>query len=130
MKRIPVIAAMIAATALMAASPAAAVPQVKLSGRTLATPKLAGDLMRTILGHSKHSSGCPTISGAHMQVMPRSYAPRQPTRQAIAMGGHFEVWTITACAATRRYQIAMWPSPRGGADFAITPLGGRVPLRR
>ncbi|MET0246747.1 MAG: hypothetical protein ABW182_08380 [Sphingomonas sp.] len=130
MKRIPVIAAMIAAAALVASPPAAASPQVTLTGRTLATPKLAGDLMRTIAGYWRRSAGCATISSAHMQVMSRSYAPRQPTRPATALGGHFEIWTINACAAAQRFQVAMWPSPRGGAEFAITPLGGRVPLRR
>jgi hypothetical protein len=129
MKHIPIIAATIAAAALVAGQPAAAAPQVKLSGRTLATPKLAGDLMRTIAGYSRRSFGCSTLSAAHMQVMPRSYRPRQPTRPATALGGHFEIWTVKACTASQQFQVALWPSRRGGAEFAITPLGGRVPRR-
>jgi len=44
------------------------------------------------------------------------------------MGGHYEVWTVSICAAKQRFQIAMWPSRKGGADYAITPLTGRMSL--
>lgn len=116
-----------AVASLLAAQPAAAYP-LKVTGRTLASPQLASDLLKQIAVYSGRTGGCQMLFAAHMNVMPSSYMPRQPTRPAIALGGHYEVWTVNACAAKQRFQIAMWPSPRGGADFAITPLTGRMSL--
>lgn len=117
----------IAAMTAMASQPAAAYP-IKTTGRTLTSPQLAVNVLRQISAYSKATGGCSFVFSAHMQVMPRSYAPVAPTMPAVARGGHFEEWTVNACAAKQRFQIAMWPSPRGGTDFAVTPLTGRMPL--
>jgi len=128
MKRTQFLAA--ALVAALASQPAAASVPVKITGRTLASQQLASDLLRNIAAYSKRSGGCAMLFSAHMDVMPRSYVPRQPIRPAPALGGHYEIWTVNACAAKQRFQVAMWPSPRGGADFAITPLTGRLALGR
>ncbi len=127
MKRSSIIAAALAVAAIGGAQGAAAYP-VKLTGRTLATPRLEADVLQAIGAYSKRSGGCSMVYSADRAVMPASYVPRRPTRPATAMGGHFEVWTLNVCAAKQRFQVAMWPSPRGGADFAITPLTGRMSL--
>ena len=74
--------------------------------------QLATDMLRQIAAYSKGSGGCSMLFSAHMAVMPRSFVPQQPTRPAVALGGHYEIWTVNACAAKQRYQVAMWPSPR------------------
>jgi hypothetical protein len=127
MKHKHFIAAAATIAAAMLAQPAAA-STIKISGRTLASQQLANDMLRQIAAYSKGSGGCSMLFSAHMAVMPRSFVPQQPTRPAVALGGHYEIWTVNACAAKQRYQVAMWPSPRGGADFAITPLTGRMSL--
>lgn len=114
-------------TAAIAAQPAAAYP-LKVTGRSMASPQLQADVLAAIADYSKRTGGCRMIFSADRAVMPRTYVPRQPTRPATTMGGHFEVWSLNACAAKQRFQIAMWPSPRGGADFAVTPLTGRMSL--
>ncbi|MFC3580423.1 hypothetical protein [Sphingomonas hylomeconis] len=115
------------AAAAIASAPAAAY-DLKTSGRTLASPQLTVDVLRKISDYAKVSGGCHFLFSAHMQVMPRNYLPTQPTKPAVARGGHFEQWTVNACGAKQRFQIALWPSPRGGSDYAITPLTGRMPL--
>jgi hypothetical protein len=115
------------ALAAIASHPAAAYP-IKTTGRTLASPQLAADVLRKISVYSKATGGCSFIFSAHMQVMPPRYVPVTQVVPVKARGGHFEEWTLNACAAKQRFQIAMWPSPRGGSDFAITPLTGRMPL--
>ncbi len=126
MKRKHFIAAALV-TAAIAAQPAAAYP-LKVTGRSMASPQLQADVLTAIADYSKRTGGCRMIFSAERAVMPRTYVPRQPTRPATSMGGHFEVWSLNVCAAKQRFQIAMWPSPRGGADFAITPLTGRMSL--
>lgn len=126
MKRKHFIAAALV-TAAIAAQPAAAYP-LKVTGRSMASSQLQADVLTAIADYSKRTGGCRMIFSADRAVMPRTYIPRQPTRPATSMGGHFEVWSLNVCAAKQRFQIAMWPSPRGGADFAITPLTGRMSL--
>jgi len=120
-------AAALAAATVTASQPAAAYP-LKITGNSRATAQLKVDVLRQIAEYSSRTGGCRFLHSAHMQVMPRNYVPRQPTRPAPTLGGHFEVWTVNVCSAKQRFQIAMWPSPRGGADFAITPLTGRMSL--
>ncbi|PCD04295.1 hypothetical protein COC42_08420 [Sphingomonas spermidinifaciens] len=120
-------AAALAAATVTGSQPAAAYP-LKITGRSLASAQLKVDVLRQIAEYSSRTGGCRFLHSAHMDVMPRSYVPRQPTRPALTLGGHFEVWTVNACAAKQRFQIAMWPSRRGGANFAVTPLTGRMSL--
>ncbi|QNE32357.1 hypothetical protein F1C10_10640 [Sphingomonas sp. NBWT7] len=118
MKRMTLIAAAIVAAAGVASQPAAAY-QIATTGRTLASPRLAADVLTTIGNYSKATGGCRFIYSADMRVVPGS---------ATARGGHAEIWTLNACAAKQRFRVTMWPSPRGGSDFAVQPLTGRLPL--
>ncbi|KQN06506.1 hypothetical protein [Sphingomonas sp. Leaf25] len=127
MKRTSFIAAALVTATIAGATPAAAYP-LKITGASMASPRLQADVLTAIADYSSRTGGCRMIYSADRAIMPRSYVPRQPTRPAHTLGGHFEVWTMNVCAARQRFQIAMWPSPRGGADFAITPLTGRLPL--
>lgn len=128
MKTKLMIAGAIAAAAAMSAQPANAY-ELRTTGRTLASPQLVVDTLRTVARHSKMTGGCSFLFSAHMEVMPPSYRPAGPAIGAVAArGGHYEMWTVNACAAKQRFQIAMWPSPRGGTDFAVVALTGRMPL--
>lgn len=126
-RKLLIAAAALAATTVIGSSPAAAY-QLKITGQSRASSQLKVDVLRQIAEYSSRTGGCRFLYSAHMTVMPRGYVPRQPTRPAPALGGHYEVWTVNACAAKQRFQVAMWPSRRGGADFAITPLTGRMSL--
>lgn len=127
MKLKTMIASAIVAMTAVASQPAAAY-DLTTSGRTLASPRLAADVLTTISRYSKASGGCSFLFSASMRVLPAGYAPARPTMPATQRGGHFEEWTVNACGAKQRFQVAMWPSPRGGSDYAVTPLTGRMPL--
>lgn len=119
MKRMTLIAAAAIVAAAGVASQPAAAYEIATSGRTLATPRLAADILQDIAVYSKATGGCSFIFSAAMRVEPNSF-----TRD----GGHAEVWTLNACAAKQRFRITMRPSPRGGSDYTIRPLTGRMPL--
>lgn len=123
MNRKMIFAAAMTTFAAMASQPAAAYP-LRTTGHTLASAQLASDVLDRIAVYSKATGGCSFIFSAHMRVLPRSYTSPAIT----ARGGHAEEWTLNACAAKQRFKINMWPSPRGGTDFAVTPLTGRMPL--
>lgn len=115
------------ALAALTSQPAAA-QKISFTGQTKASPQLRLDVLRQIARYSKANGGCAFVFSAHMQIMPRNYVPVRPSKPATGLGGHFERWTLNACGAKQGFQVAMWPSPRGGSDFAITPLTGRNPL--
>jgi hypothetical protein len=119
MKRMTLIAAAIVAAAAGVASQPAAAYSISTSGRTLASPQLAADVLKTIAVYSKSTGGCSFIFSADMRVVPGSF-----TRS----GGHAEIWTLNACAAKQRFRITMHPSSRGGSDYSVEPLTGRMPL--
>lgn len=118
MKPMHLIAAAAIATAAVASQPAAAY-DFTTTGRTLASPRLVADVLTDISRYSKANGGCSFLFSANMRVVPGSQTPS---------GGHAEVWTVNACAAKQRFRIAMRPSPRGGTDYTIVPLTGRMPL--
>lgn len=117
MKCLPLIAAAIV-TATIAGQPAAAY-EIATSGRTLASPRLAADVLSDIGRYSKATGGCRFVHSAHMSVVPGSFTAR---------GGHAEIWTVNLCAAKQRFRVTMWPSARGGSDYTVRPLTGRMPL--
>ncbi|WP_419808568.1 hypothetical protein [Sphingomonas sp.] len=117
------IAAAIVAGSAVASQPAAAY-DIRITGQTLASRQLAVDVLRDIAAYSKATGGCSFVFSADMRVLPARATP--PVTRS--RGGHAEQWTLNLCAAKQRFQVAMWPSPRGGTDYAITPLTGRMPL--
>lgn len=102
--------------------PSPGTTQVASSGRTLASSRLATDILNRIAGHVRTVKGCQTLSEVRMEVMPRGYVPVQPAVSANSRGGHFERWSVNACGERQLFQIGMWPAQRGGSDFAVTPL--------
>ena len=126
MKLSSLIVGAVAATCAFA-SPSSAY-SLKTTGRTLATPQLTSDILKRITQYTRATNRCSFPFSAHMEVLPRNYVPIKPAMPAVARGGHFERWTVNACGSKQRFQVGMWPSPRGGADFAVTPLTRPMPL--
>lgn len=109
----------LAAAAAFAAQPTA-------SGKTLASAQLATDVLNKIVEHNRTQNGCTDVASVRMEVLPRDYVPKQPAIAATSRGGHFERWSIDACGSRQAYQIGLWPAPKGGSDFAVTPLPGHM----
>lgn len=121
------IATALIAGATLVSQPAAAY-EITPTGQTRASPQLMVDVMRDISRYSKTNGGCSFLFSVRMAVMPRGTSAGQPAIAAERRGGHVERWVVNACAAKQMFQIAMWDSPRGGTDYVITPLTGRLPL--
>lgn len=124
LKTTPFVMAALVTSAAHAAPPS----EVRASGRTLATSQLATDVLNKIATYARTDGGCAALDAVNMEVLPRNYVPRQPAVAAPSRGGHFERWTIDACGKRQQFQVGLWPSPKGGSDFAVTPLTGRVPV--
>lgn len=118
--------AILSTTAVMASQPAAAY-DITTTGRSVASPRLAADVVSEIARFTKATDGCAFIFSVHMRMLPSRLArwtPGVPNARA----AYYEEWSVNACGARQRFQVAMWASPRGGSDYAITPLTGRMPL--
>lgn len=126
MKRLTTLTLGLTSLTVAAVATAAAPGQVDASGKTLASSQLATDVLNKIVDYTRTSAGCATVDAVRMEVLPRSYVPRQPAVPATDRGGHFERWSVDACGARQQFQVGLWPSARGGSDFAVTPLSGRV----
>lgn len=120
MKLLTLIGAALVATTAVASQPAAAASYtIKMSGRTMASRQLTADILNGIAAYSKANGGCSFISTVQTRIVGGSQGSR---------GGHAEIWTVGVCAAKQRFRVNMRPSPRGGADYAIEPITGRMPL--
>lgn len=128
MKIKSLIAGAILTTMTVVASQPAAAYGITTTGRTGASPRLAADMLRDIARLSKATDGCAFIFSVHMRILPNRLVRTAADATTARFGGHFEEWSLNACGARQRFQVAMWPSPRGGSDYAITPLTGRMPL--
>ncbi|RZL63506.1 MAG: hypothetical protein EOP81_12300 [Variovorax sp.] len=116
----------IAIALTVAATSGAQTGQVSTTGKTLASSKLATDVLNKIVEHNRTQNGCADVSAVRIEVLPRNYVPRQPAIAATSRGGHFERWSIDACGSQQKYQVGLWPAPKGGSDFAVTPLPGHI----
>lgn len=117
-----------AALALVGLSvPANAYP-IRTTGRTAASPQLAADILTRIARYSKATGGCSMVFSADMRLVGTAEAPALRSAVLTHRGAHAERWTLNICAARQVFEVAMWPSPRGGSDFAVVPLTGRMSL--
>lgn len=114
-------------TAVATAAPASAYT-IRTTGQTRATPRLAADVLTTVSRYSKATGSCSFVFSADMRIMPTDYTPTQRVYRVRQMGGHYELWLVNACARKQVFEVAMWPSPRGGSDFAVVPVTGTMPL--
>ena len=117
MKPRSMIAAAILSTASVAAGSAAAYT-IDFRGATRASPQLKLDLTKSLSRYAKATTGCSMIFSVNTTVMPRGYNASSPVYRR---GGHYELWDANVCAKKQMFVISMWPSPRGGTDFAIAP---------
>lgn len=125
---ISVSAAALAATLSAATAFAAPPGQVRASGKTLATSQLATDVLNKIAAYTTTNRGCAALDAVDMRVMQANYAPRQPLGSTPSRAGHFELWTVDACGSSQQFEVRLVASPKGGSDFSVMPLTGRVSI--
>lgn len=103
-----------------AASPAfAQSTDVTFVGQSRATAPLKRDILTAIAGYSKARHSCGTVTKVETARLPDSYEPKTEMYRASAPQHFYERWVASLCGSRRSFLVAMWPSPKGGADYKV-----------
>ncbi len=92
---------------------------IKLIGQSRATVPLKRDIVTAIAGYSKARHSCGTVTTVETAPLPEGYEPKTAMFRASAPQHFYERWTASLCGAKRAFLVAMWPSPKGGADYKV-----------
>lgn len=107
-------------TLLVAATPALA--DVKFAGQSRATPQLKRDVLVAIAGYSKARHGCGAVAGVETAPLGDKYEPRTALYRVTEPQHLYERWTADLCGTKRAFLVALWPSPKGGADYKVVEV--------
>ena len=108
------------AALFVAATPALA--DVKFVGESRATPQLKQEVLVAIAGYSKARHACGTVAGVETAPLGDKYEPRTPLYRVDAPQHLYERWTADLCGTRRAFLVALWPSPKGGADYKVVEV--------
>lgn len=90
---------------------------IKIIGESRATPQLKRDILPVIAGYAKARHSCGTIKSVETTPLPQGYEPRTKMFRVSAPQHSYERWLVDLCGVKRAFLVALWPSPRGGADY-------------
>jgi hypothetical protein len=103
-----------------AASPAfAQSTDIKFVGQSRATVPLKRDIVTAIAAYSKARHSCGAVSAVEAAPLPQGYEPKTAMFRVSAPEHFYERWVVSLCGSQRAFFVAMWPSPKGGADYKI-----------
>lgn len=117
--------AMAAPAAAQVANPpqsAAQSPTIKFVGVSRATAPLKRDVMAAISGYTKARHSCAAITTVETAPMAKDFEPRTPMYRVSEPGRIYERWVADACNIKRAFLVALWPSPKGGADYKVVEV--------
>ncbi|WP_421997051.1 hypothetical protein [Reyranella sp.] len=99
---------------------------VKIVGQSHATPQLKRDVLTVILGYARGRHSCGTLTSAETAPLAKDYEPKSAMFRTSAPGHVYERWVVDLCGTKRAFLVALWPSPKGGADYKVVevPPGG------
>ena len=107
----------------LAAPPAVAQStDIKFVGQSRATPQLKRDVLTAVIGYSKARHSCGTVTTVETTPLPQGYEPKTAMFRASAPQHFYERWVAVLCGAKRAFLVAMWPSPKGGADYQVVEV--------
>jgi hypothetical protein len=113
--------ALLGLTALLV-SAAPALADVKFAGQSRATPQLKRDVLVAIAGYSKARHGCGAVAGVEAAPLGDKYEPRTALYRVTEPQHLYERWTADLCGTKRAFLVALWPSPKGGADYKVVEV--------
>lgn len=114
-------AALLGLTALfVVAGPAYA--DIKFVGQSRASPQLKHDVLVVIASYAKGVHACATITTVESAPLGDKYEPKTPMYRATAPDHLYERWVAELCGTKRAFLVALWPSPKGGADYKVVAL--------
>lgn len=97
-------------------------PVYTFSGQSRATPQLKRDVMVAVAAYSQHSHACKQIASVATAPLPPGYEPKTALFRASAPQHFYELWTADVCGTKRPFLVALWPSPKGGADYKVVEV--------
>jgi hypothetical protein len=113
-------AALLGLAALVVASPAYA--DIKFVGQSRATPQLKRDVLTVIAGYAQARHACGTITTVESAPLGDKYEPKTPLYRVAEAGHLYERWVAELCGTKRAFLVALWPSPKGGADYKVVEV--------
>jgi len=105
---------------IVVASPALA--DIKFVGQSRATPQLKHDVLTVIAGYAQARHACGTITTVESASLGEKFEPKTPLYRVTAPGHLYERWVAELCGTKRAFLVALWPSPKGGADYKVVEV--------
>ena len=105
---------------IVVASPAHA--DIKFVGQSRASPQLKHDVLTVIAGYAKATHACGTITTVESAPLGDKYEPKTPLYRVTEPGHLYERWVAELCGTKRAFLVALWPSPKGGADYKVVEV--------
>lgn len=127
--RVIVALALLGAAVVPAAAQVANPPQSAAQGSTVrfvgvsqATPQLKRDVMVAISAYTKARHSCAAVTAVETAPMAKDFEPKTAMYRVSAPGHVYERWIADGCGAKRAFLVALWPSPKGGADYKVVEV--------
>jgi hypothetical protein len=95
---------------------------IKFVGQSRATPQLKRDILTAVAGYSKARHACDTVTTVDTAPLPQGYEPKTAMFRVSAPQHFYERWVADLCGTKRAFLVAMWPSPKGGADYKVVEV--------
>ena len=115
---------MFAGFAVLVVTTASAVAQgdIKITGQSRATLQLKRDILGVIAGYAKARHSCGTIAAVETAPLPQGYEPKTAMFRVSEPQHFYERWVANLCGTRRAFLVALWPSPKGGADYTVVEV--------
>jgi hypothetical protein len=95
---------------------------VEFVGQSRATAGLKRDIVAAITGYAKARHSCGTLATIETTPLKEGYEPKTEMYRVSAPQHFYERWVATLCGAKRPFLVALWPSPKGGADYKVVEV--------
>jgi hypothetical protein len=108
------------AALFVVASPAYA--DVAFVGQSRASPQLKRDVLTAIVGYAKSAHACNSLTTVESAPLGEKYEPKTLMYRVAAPQHLYERWVADLCGTKRVFLVALWPSPKGGADYKVVEV--------
>lgn len=105
---------------IVVANPADA--DIKFVGQSQASPQLKHDVLTVIASYANGAHACGTITTVESARLGDKYEPKTPLYRVASPGHLYERWVADLCGTKRAFVVALWPSPKGGADYKVVEV--------
>jgi len=108
--------------ALAAPQAVAQSTDIKFVGQSRVMTQLKHDILTAVAGYAVARHSCGTVTTVETAPLPQGYEPKTAMFRVSAPQHFYERWVASLCGAKRAFLVAMWPSPKGGADYKVVEV--------